>query len=86
MTLYQVRTKLKQKGIHIQVTDIKYQRGYKSRRNYVMDNEELMFVPMTSNNRRGQAFILAPCYNTTRYCERVYFNVTIEMLEQLGIL
>lgn len=86
MTLNQMLKELERQGIYIRVTDVKYQRGYKSRRNYALGDEEVMFVSTTSNNRRGQAYVLAPCYNTTRYCERVYFNVTHEMLEVLGIL
>lgn len=43
-------------------------------------------MPQTSKRRRGQAYVLAPRYDTTRYCARIYFNVYYDMLKELGIL
>lgn len=86
MTLEKMQKMLMGHGIYAEVTDTKYQRGYKARRNYRVENEEVLFVPATSKRRRGQAYILAPRYDTTRYCTRIYFNVYYDMLEELGIL
>lgn len=86
MKLFEMKEKLMKHGIYMEITDTKYQRGYKARRNYWAENEEVLFVSTTSKRRRGQAYILAPRYNTTRYCTRIYFNVHYDMLEELGIL
>lgn len=86
MTLGKMQEMLMEHGIYVEVTDTKYQRGYKARRNYRVENEEVLFVPATSKRRRGQAYILAPRYDTTRYSTRIYFNVYYDMLEELGIL
>lgn len=86
MRLFEMSNKLYQHGIHMWITDAKYQKGYKSRRNYNMRMEEVLFVPQTSKRRRGQAYILAPRYDTTRYCKRIYFNVYYDMIKELGML
>lgn len=86
MRLFEMKDELQKHGIYMWITDTKYQRGYKARRNYRKGMEEVLFVPQTSKRRRGQAYILAPRYDTTRYCTRVYFNVYYDMLEKLGIL
>ena len=86
MKLFEMKETLMKHGIYMEITDTKYQRGYKARCNYRAENEEVLFVPATSKRRRGQAYILAPRYNTTRYCTRIYFNVYYDMLEELGIL
>lgn len=86
MKLFEMKETLMKHGIYMEITDTKYQRGYKARRNYQAENEEVLFVPATSKRRRGQAYILAPRYNTTRYCTRIYFNVYYDMLEELGSL
>lgn len=86
MMLWELKEKLEKHNIYLHITDIKYQRGYKSRRNYRYKNEEVLFVPQTSKRRTGQAYVLAPRYDTTRYCSRVYFDVYYDMLEGLGIL
>lgn len=86
MTLEKMQEMLKGHCIYVEITDTKYQRGYKARRNYRFEKEEVLFVPVTSKRRRGQAYILAPRYDTTRYCTRIYFNVYYDMLEELGIL
>lgn len=86
MKLFEMKETLMKHGIYMEITDTKYQRGYKARRNYRAENEEVLFVPATSKRRCGQAYILAPRYNTTRYCTRIYFNVYYDMLEELGIL
>ena len=86
MMLWELREKLAKHNIYLHITDTKYQRGYKSRRNYWSNNERVLFVPQTSKRRRGQAYVLAPRYDTTRYCSRVYFDVYYDMLEELGIL
>lgn len=86
MTLREMRHKLGEHNVIMVPTDTKFQRGYKARRNYRQEMEEVLFVPPTSKRRRGQAYILAPRYDTTRYCKRIYFNVYYNMLEELGIL
>lgn len=86
MRLFEMSNKLYKYGINMRITDAKYQKGYKSRRNYNMRMEEVLFVPQTSKRRRGQAYILSPRYDTTRYCKRIYFNVYYDMLKELGIL
>lgn len=86
MRLFEMSNKLHKHGINMRITDAKYQKGYKSRRNYNMRMEEVLFVPQTSKRRRGQAYILSPRYDTTRYCKRIYFNVYYDMLKELGIL
>lgn len=86
MRLFEMRDELKKHGIDMWITDTKYQKGYKARRNYSMRMEEVLFVPLTSKRRRGQAYVLAPRYNTTRYCERIYFCVYYDMIKELGIL
>lgn len=87
MMLWEMREMLKEHGVfHLEITDTKYQKGYKARRNYRKEREEVLFVPQTSKRRRGQAYILAPRYDTTRYCTRIYFNVYYDMLKELGIL
>lgn len=86
MRLFEMSNKLYKHGINMRITDAKYQKGYKSRRNYNMRMEEVLFVPQTSKRRRGQAYILSPRYDTTRYCKRIYFNVYYDMLKELGIL
>ena len=77
---------LKGHGIHMRITETKYQRGYKARRHYNMAEEEVLFVPQTSKRRRGQAYVLAPRYDTTRYCKRIYFNVYYDTIKELRIL
>ena len=86
MRLFEMSNKLYKHGIHMRITDAKYQKGYKSRRNYNMRMEEVLFVPQTSKRRRGQAYVLAPRYDTTRYCKRIYFNVYYDTIKELGIL
>lgn len=86
MKLFEMKEELLKHGIYVEITDTKYQKGYKTRRNYRARTEEVLFVPATSKRRRGQAYILAPRYDTTRYCTRVYFNVYYDMLKELRIL
>ena len=86
MRLFEMEDELKKHAIDMWITDTKYQKGYKSRCNYRVEMEEVLFVPQTSKRRRGQAYILAPRYDTTRYCIRIYFNVYYDMLKELGIL
>lgn len=86
MRLFEMSDELKKHGIYMWITDTKYQRGYKARCNYRMRMEEVLFVPQTAKRRRGQAYVLAPRYDTTRYCKRIYFNVYYDMIKELGIL
>lgn len=87
MTLGKMMEMFNERGIYVKITDTKYQKGYKARRNYRIENEEVLFVPQTSKRRRGQAYVLAPRYDTTRYCTRIYFNVYYDdMLKELRIL
>lgn len=86
MRLFEMSDELKKHGIYMRITDTKYQRGYKTRRNYRMRMEEVLFVPQTAKRRRGQAYVLAPRYDTTRYCKRIYFNVYYDTIKELGIL
>lgn len=77
---------LKGHGIYMRIAEAKYQRGYKARRHYNIAEEEVLFVPQTSKRRRGQAYVLAPRYDTTRYCTRLYFNVYYDTIKELRIL
>ena len=86
MRLFEMEYELKKHAINMRITDTKYQKGYKARRNYRVEMEEVLFVPQTSKRRRGQAYILAPRHDTTRYCTRIYFNVYYDMLKRLEIL
>lgn len=86
MKFFEMKEELMKHGIYMEITDTKYQRGYKSRRHYQLEKEEILFVPLTSKRRRGQAYALAPRYDTTRYCIRIYFNVYYDMIKELGIL
>lgn len=86
MTLREMRHELAKYKILMVPTDTKFQRGYKARHNYWQETEEVLFVPPTSKRRRGQAYILAPRYDTTRYCKRIYFNVYYDTIKELGIL
>ena len=42
-----------------------YQRGYVSRRADINDQP-------VHETRRGELYVLAPCWTSTRYCYRVY--------------
>ena len=86
MMLREMIHELEKRKIIMIPTDTKFQRGYKARRNYRQETEEVLFVPPTSKRRRGQAYILAPRYDTTRYCKRIYFNVYYDTIKELGIL
>lgn len=48
-----------------------YTRGYVSRKNYNPDNAH---VYTAGGSRAGQLYILAPCYDSTRFCFRQYLK------------
>ena len=52
-------------------TDIKYQRGYVSRKNY---NPDIQTVYTAGGKRKGDKYYLVPCYNSTQYCYRQYIK------------
>lgn len=86
MTYKQLHDKLLSYGIQLKHTDTATQRGYVSRINFELINRDVHFVSETSNRRRGQAYVLVPRHDTTRYCYRYYLNVSRETLVRLGIL
>lgn len=50
--------------------DIKYQSGYVSRKT----DPETRTVLTAKGNRKGQLYVLLPCYTSTRYCLRQYLT------------
>lgn len=50
------------------VADTKYQRGYISRR----ADPGAQPVQVAGGNRKGQLYVLLPCYCSTQYCVRQY--------------
>jgi len=54
------------------VADVKYQRGYMSRKNFDFGNSAILSA---GGSRKGQFYALIPCMESTRYCKRVYFEV-----------
>ena len=51
--------------------DTKYQRGYISRK--VEKNNQTVYT--AGGNRRGEKYILLPCYHSTKYCVRQYLTI-----------
>lgn len=51
--------------------DMQYQLGYVRRRNFDL-NEARLHV--AGGHRKGELYALAPCYNTSRFCLRVYLK------------
>ena len=51
--------------------DTKYQRGYISRK-IDPDNQPVLTA---KGNRRGQKYVLLPCYHSTQYCIRQYLTI-----------
>ena len=47
------------------------ERGYISRKNFDFDEQE---VHVAKGRRKGEKYIIAPCYYSTRFCERMYFR------------
>lgn len=86
MTYKQLHDKLLSYGIQLKHTDTATQRGYVSRKNFQFSNQDVHFVPGHSKRRRGQAYVLVPRQDTSRYCYRYYLNVSRETLERLGML
>lgn len=54
-------------GYHF--SDVKLQRGYVSRKTDIGQSE----VMQAGGSRKGQFYVLAPCFRSTRYCYRQYF-------------
>lgn len=54
------------------VGDIKWQRGYVSRK-FTNDGNRPVYA-VTSGKRKGQVFVLYPSYISTRYCIRAYLT------------
>lgn len=50
--------------------DMKYQRGYVSRKT----NREEQKVHIAGGNRKGQLYVLVPCFESTQYCYRLYLT------------
>lgn len=48
--------------------DTKYQRGYISRR----ADPDAQPVRVAGGSRKGQLYVLLPCYRSTQYCIRQY--------------
>lgn len=48
--------------------DTKYQRGYVSR----LADPDVQPVQTAGGNRKGQLYVLLPCYCSTQYCIRQY--------------
>lgn len=48
--------------------DTKYQRGYVSR----LTDTDAQPVQAAGGNRKGQLYVLLPCYCSTQYCIRQY--------------
>lgn len=51
--------------------DTKYQRGYISRR----VDPGAQVVHTASGNRKGQKYVLLPCFHSTQYCIRQYLTI-----------
>lgn len=51
------------------LADAAYTRGYVSRKAYNIDSAE---VYTAGGSRKGQLYILRPCFDSTRYCFRHY--------------
>ena len=52
------------------MADMKYQRGYVSRK----VNREEQEVHVAGGNRKGQLYVLVPCFTSTQYCYRLYLT------------
>lgn len=50
--------------------DKQYQRGYISRKTNLFEQPVLI----AGGKRKGQLYILVPCFRTTRYCMRMYLK------------
>lgn len=51
--------------------EVKYQRGYVSRKGYDLDNAT---VYTAKGSRNGQLYVLTPCWTSTQYCFRQYLT------------
>lgn len=52
------------------MADMKYQRGYVSRKT----NREEQKVQVAGGSRKGQLYVLVPCFESTQYCYRLYLT------------
>lgn len=50
--------------------DTKYQRGYISR----LSNPTAQLVRFAGGNRKGELYVLLPCFDSSRYCIRQYLH------------
>lgn len=50
--------------------DTKYQRGYVSRKANTMEQP----VQTAGGSRKGQLYVLLPCFTSTQYCIRQYLQ------------
>lgn len=50
--------------------DRKYTRSYVSRKIRIEDQP----VKLAGGNRKGQLYVLAPCFTSSQYCYRVYLT------------
>lgn len=51
--------------------DTTYTQGYISRRAFDIDKAR---IHVAGGSRKGQLFVLIPCYNSTRFCLRQYLK------------
>lgn len=52
------------------MADMKFQLGYVSRK----VNREEQKVHVACGKRKGQLYVLVPCFESTRYCYRLYLE------------
>lgn len=56
------------------ITDMKLERGYISRKKDIMIPYEDHQLYTASGKRKGDFFIYLPCYYSSRYCYRAYLK------------
>ena len=66
---------MKKKGYtYFEITDIKLERGYVSRKKDIEIPYEDHVLHMAGGRRKGQLFIYLPCYYSSQYCHRAYLK------------
>ena len=56
---------------NVKFYSVTLERGYVSRKNFDFDEQE---VKIGKGRRKGEMYILVPCYYSTRFCQRMYFK------------
>lgn len=56
---------------NVKFYSVTLQAGYVSRRDFDFDEQE---VHIAKGRRKGEMYILAPCYYSSRFCQRMYFR------------